>query len=520
MVRILYTGKDRDILDYLTKNFKNFIIAPNEIEILKNIDNVDLIILDREFLDLAKVIKEENPLVKIVVIVTSETELKELIELEINGFVFSPTDVEELKKVIERVVYLINLENEEKSYLKEIIEDKTKKLITDEITGFYNMAKFKEDSQKFVGKCIVIFDINDFKRINNAFGFEFGDKVLKEVGETIKSFNLEEVYKLSGDVFVGIASQLEEEDLKHYLQVLSALEIDFNGFPVYLNFSLIAFKVREEDSINVFTRAFSYFKENRVRNSYQIVTKEMLEEVVKKSQKVAYILKVIRDSKIVPYFQPIIDNATKKVAKYEVLARIEDEGKVITPYFFIDHAKDAGVIKDITKMIIDKSFKKIEGTDISLSINATDEDLLEEGFITFLVQKVDEYDLITSQITIEILESMSLTEEILYKIKLLKYLGFEISIDDFGTGYSNFEKFLEISPDYLKIDGSFIKKLESSRQASKIVNSMNIFAHAMGSKVIAEFIENEELFNRISAMGIEYSQGYYFAKPERDLIEL
>jgi len=124
-----------------------------------------------------------------------------------------------------------------------------------------------------------------------------------------------------------------------------------------------------------------------------------------------------------------------------------------------------------------------------------------------------------SRLVIEIVESESIEnfEEVMHFINKVKSYGCKIAIDDFGTGYSNFEYLMKLKVDYIKIDGSMIKDIDTNKDAQVIVSIIVDFAKRMGIKVIAEFVENESILNKVKELGIEYSQGYHFSMPKEEL---
>jgi EAL domain-containing protein (putative c-di-GMP-specific phosphodiesterase class I) len=127
---------------------------------------------------------------------------------------------------------------------------------------------------------------------------------------------------------------------------------------------------------------------------------------------------------------------------------------------------------------------------------------------------LDEYK-IGERVTFEIVESESIDNffKVLEFIKNVKSYGCKIAIDDFGTGYSNFEYLLKLKADYIKIDGSMIREIDTNKEAQLVVSTIVDFAKKIGMKTVAEFVENESIFKTVKSLGIDYSQGYYFSVP-------
>jgi len=241
------------------------------------------------------------------------------------------------------------------------------------------------------------------------------------------------------------------------------------------------------------------------------------DDAKKNMEIVSMIKKAISNSKIVSYFQPIIDNKTMKIAKYESLVRLIDENdRVLSPYFFLETSKKTNYYTKITNIVLEYSFDVLKhcGVDISINLSAIDIEQKEtREKILHLLENNKNY---TSRIVFELLEDEDVREFEIIKefIKNVKDYGVKIAIDDFGTGYSNFERLLDYQPDILKLDGSLIKNIETSPYSISVVKSIVTFAKEQNIMTIAEFIENESIYKIVKELGVDYSQGYYFGKPE------
>ena len=226
--------------------------------------------------------------------------------------------------------------------------------------------------------------------------------------------------------------------------------------------------------------------------------------------------KALDESKIVSFFQPIIRNDTKEIVKYESLVRLIDENdQVISPYFFLDVSKKGSYYTKITNKVIENSFLILDHIKDNVSINISvldiENDAIREKLVTLVTKP--QYK---GRVTFELLEDEHIKD---YKkvqefIKLVKEVGnVKIAIDDFGSGYSNFERLLIYSPDILKIDGSLIKNIEHDEFSRNLVETIVVFAKKQKIETIAEFVENENIYNILTELGVDYSQGYFFGKP-------
>ncbi|RMD46697.1 MAG: EAL domain-containing protein, partial [Aquificota bacterium] len=150
---------------------------------------------------------------------------------------------------------------------------------------------------------------------------------------------------------------------------------------------------------------------------------------------------------------------------------------------------------------------------IHVSINLSAMDIYNEDIIYMLAMLFDGEK--AKRVTVEILESEEIENYDFFKEQMfkIKEIGCQIAIEDFGTGYSNFSHIVELNPDYLKIDGSLIKNIDLDPRAFSIVKAIKLFADDLGIDVVAEFIHNEQVLNKVKSVGIRYGQGFYLKKP-------
>jgi len=220
---------------------------------------------------------------------------------------------------------------------------------------------------------------------------------------------------------------------------------------------------------------------------------------------------------IVSHFQPIVNNKTKEIEKYESLVRlIDNKNNILPPYFFLNASKKGKYYTEITSIVIENSFKALHQTDTDISINLSASDIeLKETRVKFInLLQIDKNN--AKRIILELTEDENINDSKIVKqfIDEIKALGVKIAIDDFGVGYSCFERILDYNPDILKIDGRLIKDINKNHLSYSIVESIVSFAQKEKLQTIAEFVESEEIYNTLCKLGVDYSQGYYFGKPD------
>ena len=250
--------------------------------------------------------------------------------------------------------------------------------------------------------------------------------------------------------------------------------------------------------------------------SNDLASKEQ-EKAKENMQVVSMIKNAINNSRIISYFQPIIDNKTKEIVKYESLVRLIDENdKVLSPYFFLDAAKKSNYYLKITDIVLEHSFTMLRNSKSDISINISALDIEQKSMRKKILKILEENKEHANRVVFELLEDEAIKdfETIVDFISKVKAYGVKIAIDDFGAGYSNFERLLQYQPDILKIDGCLIRDIESSSYSVSVVKSIVTFAKEQNLQTIAEFIENESIYKIVKELGVDLSQGYYFGKPE------
>lgn len=419
-------------------------------------------------------------------------------------------------------------------YLKELQHkiDMKKLLYVDDLTQLPNRAKLINDIRDTtIGiTSLAIIDINSFKEVNDFYGYKIGDTILKEVVRSIKSLidrteNKLLLYKFSADVYclanVGFP-ETEFENLIVY--ILGSIEselfiIDDHEIDIRATAG-ITFSNKNNKLITA-NIALQVAKKN---NKDYIVFYEELDNFTEYQNNMIWTKKLkhaLEKDNIIVYYQPLVNNKTMNVDKYECLVRMIDEDKVIAPFFFLEVSKKANQYRNITKIVIEKSFKEFENLPFEFSINVSYEDIEDKNFINFIKYKLQKYK-VASRVVWEILEDEGVKSyDVLFEfIKEVKALGCKVAIDDFGSGYSNFEHLLKMDVDYLKIDASLIKHVATDENSYKVVKTIIDFAKNLHLKTIAEYVENEEIFNITKNLGADYSQGYYFSAPiEKPTIE-
>ncbi|NOR58547.1 MAG: EAL domain-containing protein, partial [Sulfurimonas sp.] len=225
--------------------------------------------------------------------------------------------------------------------------------------------------------------------------------------------------------------------------------------------------------------------------------------------------KALHSGNIIPYFQPIIDVKDNSILKYEALARLlTDTGEIVTPYYFLDSAKQDNTFEFFTRQMMQKVFNIYAKKKTDISINITYENISSDSMQGYIRNRLEKYG--GDGITFEIVESEDIEDYELIEdfILMLKQYNCKVSIDDFGSGYSNFTNIIKLNIDYIKLDGSLIEKLNIDKNVEHMITALLSFAKNAKIKTIAEFVSTQELDDKVRELGVDYIQGYYYGEPK------
>ncbi|MEO1928672.1 MAG: EAL domain-containing protein [Nautiliaceae bacterium] len=399
-----------------------------------------------------------------------------------------------MKRIVEDYEKLKNNYEKSKALLYE-------KVYFDRVTKLPNKFKLLEDLKEY--KSLIIIDIDDFANINNLYGFKFGNYILNCVATTLKE-NFDKVYKIGDDEFgIPFKEEIKEEFLKEF----SSLELKCEGFE--LMFTIGASNIKD-----LYITAENALKTARKKNiKYLLYDKKFKEEQLHKVKLLQKLKTILHNEDIEPYYQCIVDKSGK-LLKYESLMRLKYKSEILSPFVFMDLIKEARLYEEFSNIMIKKVFSHLVTQKIDkVSINLSFIDIANKETRTLILNLLRSF-FVGDRITFEILESESIQnfEEIKKFIKDVKQFGAEIAIDDFGSGYSNFINVLALEPDYVKIDGTLVKNIDKE-EYFEIIKLICTFSKKFNIKTIAEFVENEEILNKLKEVGVDYFQGYYFCKP-------
>lgn len=401
-----------------------------------------------------------------------------------------------------------------------LLEKENEKLAYyDQLTSLPNRQKMLLDISKKNPTACVIFNIDEFKEVNDFFGTESGDKILQDIASWFSKSNFE-TYRIDGDEFAILYYEdLSIEVLKHSVEDILSL---FEEEPFYIEEERVHIRLSagiakvKHSLLTKADIAVHYAKEQKIKISIYEENAKIEQKYKQNIAMATSIREALTDNRIICHYQPIIDVKTNKIVKYETLVRMIDKNnQIIPPLEFLSIAKKTKLYSHITVEVIHQACNIFKNRDESFSINLSIDDIKNANTVQEIIKTIIKTKT-ASKIVFEILESEGIEnyEEVTNFITQIKALGARIAIDDFGTGYSNFEHILKLNIDYIKIDGSLIKNINEDNKHKIIVETIVDFAKKVGSKTIAEFVCEEAIYNCMKEIGVDFAQGFYTGKPE------
>lgn len=371
---------------------------------------------------------------------------------------------------------------------------------------------------------VMVFDIDNFKYVNNFYGFDKGDRVLKKIDQTVREKLLpsETAARISGDHFIALLRNADEKRLFALLDSIQenkGIDID-----VYVSAGLYMITDREE-SVNIMMDKARMAQESIKGVPHKrlgIYTDRFDEEMIRNEQLKRSLEQALQNDEVIPFYQPKVDVNTRALVGAEALARWRTkDGQMMPPSEFIPMCEKTGLITDLDMTIYEKVLKFLrrnldEGVScVPVSANFSRLHLADPEFVDKLIAKAGEHSVPAGLIEIELTESVFFDNYglIAELIERLHKHGFLISIDDFGSGYSSLNMLKDIPVDIIKIDRGFLKESADSEKQRIIFEAIAQMAERLHIAVVVEGVENEEGVRLMKEYGCSVAQGFYFARP-------
>jgi diguanylate cyclase (GGDEF)-like protein/PAS domain S-box-containing protein len=412
----------------------------------------------------------------------------------------------------------------------------------DSLTGLLNRREFDNRLQEAVKKAkkygvqsfLCYLDLDQFKIVNDTAGHLVGDRLLAELAQllqtNIRTYDI--LGRLGGDEFGLLLESCSPEQAKkiceQLIQIIKNYQFNWQNrrFNLGVSIGMVSILPTSSNATELLSRAdLACYKAKDLGRGRVYITDihdEELELQQTQMMQIANVTQAIEENRFYLVKQLIkpIFKVNNPYLHYEILLRLEDEnGQSISTSEFIPAAERYGAINIIDRWVLKtiiNNYSQFFGYEkVIVSINLSGVSISDERFVTDLTKLIEQANIDPSCLCLEITETATISqiERAQQFINSLKKLGIKFALDDFGSGVSSFGYLKNLPVDYLKIDGSLVKNIVQEKCDRSIVRLINEIAHMMGMETIAEFVENDEILEKLTEIGVDYVQGYRISKP-------
>ena len=430
-------------------------------------------------------------------------------------------DITERKKLQERLAYLASHDS--------LTQLHNRPYLVERLTAAINA------SDENTLNAILYIDLDNFKIINDNHGHMVGDRILREFAERLRDvFGDNAVLsRFGGDEFVILLEQTTREETlaraEEMRRLMEGLHFHEATHAFELNTSIgIAFTDTATVSKEILTRADDacYIAKVRGRNRIEIYSPESSEinRLRNDTKWSSLIKKSLKEKSFELWYQPIVEIVSGEVERYEALIRLRGEnGAIILPGEFLSAAARWGMMIQLDRHVIELGVRDLARYPaLRLSINLSADSLVESSLPKFIEDTFLEAGVSLDRVIFEITETEVIANfaQAMDVLKKLRANGFLFALDDFGVGFSSMAYLRDLPVSRLKIDGIFVRNMQTVPYNRMLVRSINEIGHFLGKKTVAEFVENAEVVKLLRDIGVDYAQGSYFgeAKPINSLV--
>lgn len=413
---------------------------------------------------------------------------------------------------------------------------------TDSLTGLNNLTYFKKwlqenlyrNKQSLIDNSVLVFmEIDHFKVINDTFGFKGGDYVIRYIANWLsRQPEVTKPSKMNGDEFAFLLSHelgiLKVYTLRDELNAYLAKGILYDGSYIHVtvSFGVSHFYEEDNDAETCFQNAYIALNEAKANTvaGLEVYNQRLKSQVTRRVLLEMSMREALEAGEMYPVYQPIVgegEDGNTQFAGVEALIRWESPTLgTVSPGEFIPIAENSRFIVEIGRWMIAKTLrdlielKKSGGDSLYLSLNAASAEFEQPDFAEFLLEQIKRNGHLEQDIIIELTERVMMGDkpEVEANVKKLIESGVRLSLDDFGTGYSSLSYLLKYPFSVVKIDRSFIVN-GHEKSSQDLLKVMRLIAEKYSLKTVAEGVETEDHAQMVSAIGFDFSQGYYFSKP-------
>lgn len=418
----------------------------------------------------------------------------------------------------------------------------------DSLTNLINRSEFERNVRKAIlsaktkqkKSSLIYLDLDRFKMVNDLYGHAAGDELLIQFSNLVKSKlrGSDVLARLGGDEFALLLPDcaLQEAEEKAHEVLQSIQEYKFiweqKSFNVEASIGVAEINKKCFDLSYVLSSVDSacYLAKESGRNCVRVFREGDVDINRRRGQErwLQRFDKALNEGRLVVTAQSIINIKNGEGAQtnkngFEILIRMKDDsGRLVPPNAFLPAVERYNRAPKLDRWIIDKVLMLLaDNRDVlakidKCSINLSGQSIASEGFLPFVMAKLNEYAIEPSKICFEITETAAIAnlDQATAFVQSLKDLGCYFALDDFGSGLSSFAYLKTLPVDYLKIDGMFVKDIHNDDVSRAMVKAINEMGHVLGKQTIAEYVENEQILNILKDIGVDYAQGFHAGRPE------
>jgi diguanylate cyclase (GGDEF)-like protein/PAS domain S-box-containing protein len=425
---------------------------------------------------------------------------------------------------------------------RKLAEDELRRMAeTDPLTGLGNRALFGAVLRRTLAACtadpalpgglLVVLDLDHFKDLNDTAGHHVGDMLLKQIGHRLTQVaGAGTVARLGGDEFALLLPDTDGSgsDLGRVETLQAALaEAMMLDDKVYVPaFSMgVARYPRDSESAEglIIGADIALFEAKRSgRNRWHFFDPEVRERLDYRSQLKTALIEALDEDRFEVAFQPIVAIADGRHVGFEVLVRLEHEGRSLPPDHFVPLAEELGLIGKVSRCVMRKAAGVHRGLrDANLNpgfmaLNIAAPQFREPGFVVEMQEFLFDNALAPQDLLVEITETALIgrsTDVVAAALESLRAMGIRAALDDFGTGFSSLSHLRDFAVDKIKIDKSFVQRLDRSPRDRDLVEGLVLLAHRIGLDIVAEGVETEAQLGFLRDIGVQQAQGFLFARP-------
>ncbi|MCX2790769.1 EAL domain-containing protein [Vibrio sp. Sgm 5] len=376
---------------------------------------------------------------------------------------------------------------------------------------------------------LMFIDVDNFKSVNDTHGHEFGDEVLKQIAQRLKTFEAEGrlIIREASDEFILLVNLVDKASINTLASDLIAYLsepyiVKDNQFLLSCSIG-IALYPSHGNNLDALLRSadIAMYQAKKERNTYSLFDQQMHVKHLHKMRIEQRLRLAIERQSLFMVYQPQL-NVNGQVYGVEALIRWQDEELgFVPPNEFIPLAESSGLMVRLGELIIEKSLidmARLMATShqpIQMSINISVKQFIQVNFVDNLLASIEKYGVDQNRITLEITENLFIEDLDKFApiCERLHQLGFKISLDDFGTGYSSLSMLKALPIDEVKIDKSFVDNIEEDEKALNMVQNIIAIGKNFGMKVLAEGVETKQQRDQLAVCGCDLIQGYFYSKP-------